>query len=179
MLDIVISERELWDEEKEEFVTVKEQHLILEHSLVSISKWEAKWHKSFLSGPKKTTEEIIDYIRCMTITQNVKPEVYQCLTNENITQINSYIKDSMTATFFSEDNEPKRHRIITSEVIYCWMITLNIPIDFQRWHLNRLLTLIRVCNIENQPKKKRNQKQILDRNAKLNEARRKKFNTRG
>ena len=175
--------REDYNEETNEFVytTVMEaQTLQLEHSLVSISKWESKWCKAFLTNKEKTHEETIDYIRCMTITQNVKPEVYQHLTQDNIMQIKKYIEAPMTATYFSEDKNVRPSReLVTSELIYYWMIALNVPIKFEKWHINRLLTQIRVCNIKSQPPKKRSRKEIISRNAALNEARRKQFNTKG
>ena len=180
MLQITIPAVELWDERKQEFVTTKEQTLQLEHSLVSISKWESKWCKPFLSKQEKTFEETLDYIKCMTITPNVDPEVYNYLTNKNIEEINNYINAPMTATYFSDDKtvKPSREQI-TAELIYYWMIALNIPFECQNWHLNRLLTLIKVCNIKNQPPKKISKKEIMRRNAALNAARRKQLNTKG
>lgn len=180
MLQITILSTELWDEQKEEFVYTKEKTLQLEHSLVSISKWESKWNKSFLSSKEKTTEEIIDYIRCMTITQNVDPEIYTRLSNRTIQQIYDYINAPMTATVFSDTGRKGGNRdVITSELIYYWMIALNIPFECQKWHLNRLLTLIRVCEIKNAPPKKMSKRETMSRNAALNAARRKKYNTKG
>ena len=180
MLRITIPAEEFWDEVNEEFIYTKEQTLQLEHSLVSLSKWESKWCKAFLTKQEKTFEETLDYIKCMTITQNVDPEVYNYLTNKNIEEINNYINAPMTATYFSDDKtvKPSREQI-TAELIYYWMIALNIPFECQKWHLNRLLTLIKVCNIKNQPPKKRSRKEIMSRNAALNAARRKRLNTKG
>ena len=170
-----------FDEKTQTFVDPVYYPLQLEHSLVSLSKWESKWHKSFLSNPNKTDEEIMDYIRCMTITQNVKPEIYEKLSVDNIKQINAYLENSMTATYFSEDKSKKgsQRESVTSELIYYWMIALNIPFKCEKWHLNRLLTLIRVCNLKNTPPKKRSKKDILSRNAALNQARRQQLNTKG
>lgn len=180
MLQIKIPAREGWDSKKEEFVNVsEEQTLQLEHSLVSISKWESKWCKPFLSKQEKTYEETLDYIRCMTITQNVKEDVYNHLTKENIDSINEYISAPMTATTFTDKQAGISRETITSELVYYWMITLNIPMECQKWHINRLLTLIRVCNIKNTPPKKMNKRDIASRYASLNAARRKQFNTRG
>lgn len=169
-----------WDEEKNEFVEPKVQVLQLEHSLVSLSKWESKWCKPFLSKTPKTSEETMDYIKFMTITQNVKPEVYERLTQSNIDEINRYIESPMTATTFVEDKNGKSSReIITSELIYYWMVALQIPFECQKWHLNRLITLIRVCNIKNAPPKKMSKRDIMSRNAALNAARRKQLNSKG
>lgn len=179
MLKITIPGLELYDEEKEEFVYLKDQELQLEHSLVSISKWESKWHKPFLDDKDKTIEEIVDYIKCMTITQNVKPDIYNRLTESNIDEINEYIKNTMTATTFSDDNKTSKKEIITSEVIYYWMIACNIPFECQKWHINRLLTLIKVCAIKNAPPKKMSKNEIVSRNRALNEARKKKLHTKG
>lgn len=180
MLQIVIPGQEFWDEQKQEFINTKEQVLQLEHSLISLSKWEAKWCKVFLSKQEKTQEETIDYIKCMTITPNVDPEVYSHLTRENIKEIEDYIAAPMTATYFSSDNAGKSSREqVTSELIYYWMIALNIPFECQKWHLNRLLTLIKVCNIKNQPPKKMSKREIMSRNAALNAARRQQLNTKG
>lgn len=181
MLQITIQlSPEGWDEEKQEFVEPKTQVLQLEHSLVSVSKWESKWCKSFLSNPEKSIEETIDYIRCMTITQNVDPEVYKHLSNENIIEINKYIEAPMTATYFNNNKNNKGGKeTITSELIYYWMIALNIPFECQKWHLNRLITLVRVCQIKNTPPKKMSRGEIMSRNAALNASRRKQMNTKG
>lgn len=171
---------EEWDEKTEQFVQSKVQILQLEHSLVSLSKWESKWHKPFLSRNNLTIEETLDYIKCMTLTQNVDPDVYNHITQSNIDEIVAYINDSMTATTFRDDNSKKHsNEIVTSELIYYWMIALQIPMKCEKWHLNRLLTLVKVCNIKNQPPKKANKREIMSRNAALNAARRKQMNTRG
>lgn len=171
---------EIFDDEKQEFVTPDTKILQLEHSLISLSKWESKWCKPFFGKEEKTPEETIDYIKCMTITQNVNDEVYTHLTRDNIMQVNKYIEAPMTATTFSKSKNGKGSReIVTSELIYYWMITLNIPSEYQKWHLNRLLTLIQVCNVKNEPAKKMSNKEIMNRNRALNAARKKKLNTRG
>ena len=180
MLTIKVSGKEQWNERTEEFISGKDQVLTLEHSLVSLSKWESKWNKPFLSKKEKTYEETVDYIRCMTLTQNVDPIVYVCLSPENIKEVNNYISLPMTATTFYEEQNGKTSReTVTAELIYYWMISLNIPFECQKWHLNRLLTLIRVCSIKNQPSKKMSRREILNRNAALNAARRKQLNSTG
>lgn len=180
MLRITIPAQELWDSDKQEFIYTKEQVLQLEHSLVSVSKWEAKWCKTFLSKKEKTYEETVDYIKCMTITQNVNPDVYNYLTEENMKEINNYISAPMTATWFSDERTGSaNNEQVTSELIYYWMIALNVPFECQKWHLNRLLTLIRVCNIKNKPPKKMSKSEIMSRNAALNAARRKQLGTKG
>lgn len=169
-----------WDEEKQEFVPPEEQILTLEHSLISLSKWESNWCKPFYSKKDKTNEEIIDYVKCMTLTRNVDPDVYNHLTSDNLTQIYKYIEAPMTATTFSNTNTGKKNReIVTSELIYYWMISLNIPSDYEKWHLNRLVTLIEVCSIKNAPPKKRSKSEIMRQNAALNAARRQQLNTKG
>ncbi len=181
MLKITVPETEFWDEIHEEFVYKKEQTLQLEHSLVSLSKWESKWNKAFLGKQEKTEEEIVDYVRCMTITQNVDPEVYYRLSAENYKEINAYIEAPMTATCFYEGKQQgKNYDTVTSELIYYWMISYNIPVDIcQKWHLNRLLTLIRVCNVKNAPPKKRGKREMLNRQAAINAANRKRFGSKG
>lgn len=181
MLQIILPAIEQWDELKEEFVTAKKElTLELEHSLVSLSKWESRWKKAFLSKRDKSYEETIDYIKCMTITKNVPPDAYQRLTMANVKEINDYINDSMTATYIHEDSggAPGKDQI-TAELIYFWMITLNIPFECKTWHLNRLLTLIRLCSAKNQPPKKRNARDTMSQYAALNAARRNKLNTKG
>lgn len=180
MLTIEIPATEKFDEIKGEFIYAKEQTLQLEHSLISISKWESKWCKAFLGKAEKTPEEIIDYIKCMSLNQNVDDGVYSCITKENLNAINEYISAPMTATYFSEDKHGRGGReVVTSELIYYWMIALNIPFECQKWHLNRLLTLIRVCNIKNAPPKKMSRRELASRNARLNAARRQQLNTNG
>ena len=169
-----------WDEERQEFVDPQVKTLQLEHSLVSISKWESKWHKAFLSKKDKTEEEIFDYIKCMTLTQNVDPLVYDHLTVDNVNQIKAYIEDPMTATVINTNSSDKSNKeTVTSELIYYWMIALNIPSEYQKWHINRLLKLIEVCNVKNSPPKKRSKSDIMRSNAALNAARRKQLGTRG
>lgn len=170
-----------WDEAKQEFVESRTQALQLEHSLISLSKWESKWHKPFLSTKEMTDEETLDYIKCMTLTKNVKPDVYNHITRENMNDVVNYIGDPMTATTFYKDDKGTNNReTVTSELIYYWMIASNIPFDpCQKWHLNRLITLIRVCGIKNTPPKKRSRREIMSRNAALNAARRQQMNSKG
>lgn len=184
MLELLVKKNELFNSDTNEFVTVsKDTLLCLEHSLVSISKWESKWHKSFLSKEKKTNEEIIDYIKCMTITQNVPDEVYACLTNDNFMKVNAYIENSMSATTFGnyrKNTQGASKETLTSELIYYWMISYNIPFECQKWHLNRLLTLIRICNIKNNTSNNKMSKtDIASSNAALNAARKAKLHTKG
>ncbi len=183
MLQLTVLGREYWDEKTNEFITTKDVTLSLEHSLVSISKWESKWHKPFISDKNKTNDEMFDYIRCMTITQNVDSKVYYRFTNENISQIKEYIEDTSTATWFSEaPNAPKstqKKEQITSELVYYWMTAFQIPFECEKWHFNRLMTLIRICNIKNKPPKKQNKRDIMRNNASLNAARRNSLGTSG
>lgn len=180
MLTITIPAREMFDEKTQTFFNCKEQKLQLEHSLVSLSKWESKWCKPFLTKEEKTLEEIIDYVKCMTITQNVDPNVYNNLSSANVKEINDYIAAPMTATTFGDNKQSGRSKeITTAELIYYWMISFNIPMECQKWHLNKLLTLIRVCNIKNTPPKKSSKRDIMNRYASLNAARRQQLNTKG
>lgn len=179
MLTITVPARELFNDRTNEFIYTKAHTLQLEHSLVSISKWESKWHKPFLTKETKTEEEMRDYIRCMTITQNVDPSVYLGLSRNNLIQIKQYIDDTMTATTFNDKNKKQNHQVITSELIYYWMVSLNIPFECQKWHLNRLLTLIHICDIKNTPAKKMSRRDVMSRNTSLNAARRAKLGTRG
>ena len=185
MLTITVPSMRLWHTKKEEFIYTKECTLNLEHSLVSISKWEAKWHVPFLSDEKKTNAQTIDYIKFMTLTQNVDDLVYEALTKENLEKITNYIENTMTATWFSEPKNkppgPVKKEVITSELIYYWMIALEIPFECQKWHLNRLLVLVKVCNAKAKAanQKKSNKKATLSNNAELNAARRKALGTSG
>lgn len=180
MLQITIPAGELWDEEIEEFIYVKGQTLKFEHSLVSVSKWEAKWEKSFFGKEKRTPEETIDYIKCMLLTPNVDDRVLNRLSIKDIQKINEYIEAPMTATTINDpDSKKGGGSVLTSELIYYNMIALNIPFECQKWHLNRLLTLIRVCDIKNRPPKKMSTRDVRQQYAAITAARRKKYNTRG
>lgn len=180
MLTITIPPDELYDERTNKFIEIKETTLQLEHSLVSISKWESKWHKIFLDEKvEKTEEEIIDYFKCMTLTQNVNPYVYYALKKDTIEKINNYIKNPMTATKFNEENlkkmsmgKPRNDEKMSSELIYYWMVSAQIPFECQKWHLNRLLTLIRICGIKNQPPKKMSKSDLANKYRNVNAARR-------
>lgn len=179
MLTIIVPGSELWDEENEIYIYTKETKLNLEHSLLSMSRWEARWKKSFLSSDDKTIEEVIDYIKCMTLNKNIDPKVYSSLTSQNINDIISYINDEQSATTVNLPSRGPSRRIVTTEVVYYWMIAFNIPHEYERWHFSRLLKLIEVCSAYSSPQKKMGKKELLDRNAKLNAARRSKFNTKG
>ena len=180
MLQISVPDREYYDEIHEIFVTVPGIVLELEHSLFSISKWEAKWGKAFLGKQVKTNEEMFDYIRCMTLNKNVNPMTYSSLSQSDIQKIKDYIEAKMCATCLPQRDEGSSRDTITAELIYYWMIALQIPFECQYWHLNRLLTLIQVCNIKNNPDKhKINRSEALRRRAALNAERRAKYHTRG
>ena len=184
MLQIIVpaTEYELFDENTYEFINVKtkEQVLQLEHSLISLSKWESKWCKPFLTKEQKTKEETLDYIRCMTLN-SVSPDVYKHLTKENLEEIEKYINAPMTATTVNDGESRSKvgGEQVTSELVYYWMVALNIPFECQKWHLNRLIMLIRVCNVKNKPPRKMSKREIMSRNAALNAKRRQKHNTRG
>lgn len=182
MFQVEIPKQEYFDETTSRFVSFEATSFQIEHSLISLSKWESKWNKPFLDSKAKTPEELIDYIRCMTLTKNVDPLVYLNIPEDILKAINSYIEAPMTATWFSDDkakNKRRSREIITAEIVYYWMIALNIPFECQKWHLNRLLTLIRVCSIKNAPAKKMKNRDILRNNAKLNAARRHSMNSKG
>jgi len=182
-IEIVIPAVDLFDEDKNKFMETDERKIEIEHSLVSLSKWEQKWKLPFLGNKNITTEQTIDYIKCMCLTPDVPAEAFAAIAYapDVFKQVNDYITDSMTATWFSERG-PKHtsSEALTSEVIYYWLVALTIPFETQYWHLNRLLTLIRVTNIKNDPKKKlmplaEQQQQQRD----LNAERRAKMGTKG
>lgn len=181
MLEILVKGFEEYNEETNEVIVNKDTVLKLEHSLISLARWESKWHKPFLEDmDKRTREEDLDYIRCMTISQNIDSNVYRHLSLKNMIEIRNYLDDTMTATWFNDKQMPKsKQKAVTAELIYYWMISLQIPFECEKWHLNRLLTLIRVCNIENSPKKKMRKGDIYKQNRSLNEARRRSMGTRG
>ena len=180
MLTIIVPARESFDPITETFFETKEQKLELEHSLLSIAKWESKWGKAFLDkNTQKTVEESRDYIRCMTITQNVKPETYYALTDDNYREIAEYMEAPMTATWINTSNQSPSREIVTAEVLYYYMVALQIPFTCEKWHFNRLITLIRVCSEKNKPPKKMGRKAIMTQNQALNAARRAMTGSKG
>lgn len=179
MLEIPIPKGKVFNNDTQMFYDVPSCTLKLEHSLISVSKWESRWHKSFLSIKDKTSEMTIDYIRCMEISKNIDPIVYYALTPKDISEITAYIEDPMTATTFNEPKRAPSRKIVTSEQIYYWMFSYSIPKECEQWHLNRLLTLIHIFELESQPKKKMSRSAILKQNAALNDARLARLHTRG
>ena len=180
MLEIKIEDTELYDENNEMFIHVKPCTLRLEHSLVSISKWESKWKKPFLDKKDKTVEESLSYIECMTLNQNVDPVVYKCITPAQMKAIDEYISDNKTATWFSDSaKETPSREIVTSELIYYWMASYQIPFETQKWHFSRLMTLIRIFGVKNKDPKKMSRNEILSRNRALNASRRARLKTKG
>ena len=181
MLTIVVPPAEFFDEAKQEFVYTEAVTLHLEHSLVTLSKWESKWGIPFLSNKPRSDEEAIDYVRCMCLTPNVSDDVFHRLSRANNEQIADYIQAKMTATWFKEmpGQGPPSREVITSEIIYYWMVTLSIAKEYEDWHLNRLLTLIRVINEKNKPKKKMPKADAAQQRHALNEARKQQLGSTG
>lgn len=184
MLEIQIKKQRLLDNETNEIINIPETALQLEHSLISLKKWESKWHKAFLDKTKdKTKEELLDYIRCMTINKGkIDQSVYYAMDKDDLEKVVKYIEDPMTACKFNDgllgaSKSPGEY--ITNETIYYWMISLGIPVEFQKWHLAQLLTLIKFVSVKNAPKKKMSAKEAARQRAMLNAERRAKFNTRG
>lgn len=182
MLEIEIPEEDLYDEATRTFITVKATKLRFEHSLVSISKWESKWKKPFpflniknnSSRVEITDDEMTDYLKCMCLTQNVDPDIFKYIHGAVLKQITDYMTDSRTATWFNEKNRPGgKNKVVTSELVYFWMTNFGIWKECEKWHINRLLTLIHVCSAENAPKKKMSKAETYDRQRALNQARRK------
>jgi len=183
-LEINVEGTKLWNETTEEFIDVPGAKLKLSHSLISISKWESRHKKAFMKEGEKTFEETLDYIRCMTINGPFPDTVYMGLTDSDILRIKEYIDDPMTATWFSDiqaGTQIKKigHETVTSELVYYWMLSFNIPVEFEKWHFNRLMTLIKICSIKNQPEKKMSRQEILARNRALNAERRARLHSRG
>ena len=183
-LQIVIPEQDFYDARLNRFVTIKYTKMELEHSLISISKWEAKWHKPYMSRAPKTSEEDLDYIRCMCITKNVDPNVFAAIDRKTKQRIMAYIVDSQTGTTFPNQQKRPSRETMTNEVIYFWMTYYNIPFDpCAKWHLNHLLTLIEVCGIKNQAANSKSKRpmsrEALSQRAALNAQRRARYNTRG
>lgn len=179
MLKITITKKELFNEATNEFINIPETTLSLEHSLVSISKWESKYCKSFFSREQKSDIETLDYIKCMTINTNISDDVYFGLSTENLKDIKSYIDSPMTATTVRETSRSGGRELLTSELIYYYMIALGIPFECQKWHINRLLMLIKVCNAKNGGQKKMTKAEQIAQYRSLNQARRAALNTKG
>lgn len=172
---------DFFDESTEEFISFKGCRFKIEHSLVSLAKWESKWKVPFLHT-QLTRAQWIDYVRCMTITQNVDPLTYRVISNPLLKEIQDYVNESQTATTIKDNtpNRPRKKEIVTAEIIYFWMLSYQVPVEFEKWHLSRLLTLIEVCAIKNDTSsRKMSKSDILKQNNKLNAARRAAHHSRG
>lgn len=180
MLTLCIPSCELWDERTETFLTFNGTTIECEHSLASLADWESFWCKPFLTKEPKSRDETIDYIMRMCRTKNVPEHTFEFISDKNIAQVNAYIDAPMTAAWFSEGKKSKKSsEQVTAETIYYWMISLGIPTEYQYWHLNRLLALIRFCNIKNQPEKKRSISEAAQDFSAINKARRAALNSKG
>lgn len=178
-LQLYVNGTELYDSASRMFIQVKPQKLILEHSLISLSKWEAKHHKMWLETKNKTGEELLDYIRCMTINSGVPETTYYALTSENLNDILSYMDDPMTASSVYSPKTKSHSEPISSELIYYWMIQYGIPFDCEKWHINRLLMLINICSRKNTPLSKADKKAMDQRRAAINAQRKAMLHTKG
>jgi hypothetical protein len=180
MLTIVVGSTDSFNEETSEFTNIGGEILRLEHSLVSLSKWESIHEKPFLGTTSKTSEEILSYVKCMLLSENPPEKYLSRLSKENFEQINTYIDAKMTATWFSQaPGAPETREIITSELIYYWMTVFNIPFECETWHLNRLFTLIRICNIKSSKPKKMSRADVAARNRELNAQRKAQLGSKG
>lgn len=183
MLELKIPEiSELWDEKNQCFASVRAQTIQMEHSLIAISKWESKWHLPFLEEVRwnrLNREQLLDYIKCMTITHNVDDLVFRSLQAPQIEEITNYINDPATATTFSNENSAPNFEIMTSEIIYWEMVALGIWKECEKWNINRLVTLIHVCNNKNKKGQAMPKSKIQSQNAMVNAMRRRRFHTRG
>jgi hypothetical protein len=179
MLNLLIEAAEFYDETTETFQTVDAVELTLEHSLVSLSKWESWLKKPFLSKDEKSTHEIRLYTEAM-ITSDYPPNIVSRFSQENMAAVHAYIDSSESATTFGVMPEAKgRGEVVTSELIYYWMVAFTIPFECQTWHLNRLFSLIRICNLKNSKPKKMSRQELAARNHALNEKRKAQLNTSG
>ena len=178
MLQLTVPAARYFDERTEEFVEYPSVSLKLEHSLISISKWESKWHKSFLNSESYTREEFLDYVRCMSLDPNTTYSSIVRIGNRELAIIKKYINEPMTATTFHNRKKSSTRATVTAEIIYYWMINFDIPFECEKWHINRLLTLIEVCSIKQNPTKMSKQDAAMMR-AMANESRRKKLGTKG
>ena len=179
MLEIELPGGEFYDEAKNEFIELEGKKIQLEHSLISISKWESKWKKPFFEKGNLTSESFLDYILCMCMTKNVTLKDINYLSKGSLDRISDYMNEQRTATWFRDKNSSS-HEIITSEVLYYQMFSLGIPIECEKWHISRLLTLIRVFAAKDpNNKQKMGRRDIMAQNHALNEARKKKYKTKG
>lgn len=180
MLTITVPGLEVYDEETETFSTIGDIQLQFEHSLLSLSKWESEYQKPFLGKEEKTAEELLGYVKAMIVTPNFPPDIFSKLTQKNLDEINDYINSKQSATTFGQMPETKgRGETITSELIYYWMVAFNIPFEVETWHLNRLFSLIRICNVKQSKPKKIPKNQIAARNRELNAQRKQQLGTSG
>ena len=173
MLTITVPGIDFWDSEREIFIVRDEFVLELEHSLVTLSKWEQKYEKPYLGPEKHSTEEVLGYVAAMAVTQDLSPEVLVRLSEDNFVEISEYINKKASGTFFSDVMPGKRSsEIITSELIYYWLSAFHIDFNpVENWHLTRLFNLLRVASVKNAPEKKRSRASIAQEQKALNEQR--------
>lgn len=180
MLTIVIEGEESFNNEEQTFETLNDVVIELEHSLLSVSKWESKFQKPFLAAGKKTSEELFEYLKAMVVTPSIDLDVLYSCSQKNLDTIQEYIDSSQSATTFGV--MPERQglgEVITSELIYYWIVAFKIPFECQTWHLNRLFALIRICNIKNSKPKPMSRMELAQRNRELNAKRRAELGTTG
>lgn len=184
MIEVTIPEQTKFNEDTNEFIHIKETTLKLEHSLLSVKKWESKWHVPFLGKNEKTLDEYLSYISCMTLNrEKIDPNVYRCISQETFLAIIDYIQDKMTATWFNNNDRigasNRSGEVVTAEIIYYWMISYRVPVEFEKWHLNQLLTFLKVIHIKSGGEKKMDKKEAAAIRRKMNQERRAKYKTKG
>lgn len=148
---------ELFDEETNTFLHPVGKKLHLEHSLLSISKWEAEWEIPFLNTDK-TSEQSLSYIKCCVLDDDFDELLLNTLSDKNILDFNAYLSKGMTAKKIIDlrsslsqkrkSRRPASQKALTSEDIYYSMIQFHVWKECEEWPLQRLLSLLQLCSLK-------------------------------
>lgn len=180
MITIHFEEMEYYDEQLNRFYTLPPKVVNFEYSLAAVAEWEAIWKIPLLNTELGVDSDMfLSLAMCMSDDRELL-EYY--LDDTEKAELHKYLSDSQTATTINSSqngNTTGRGKVYTAEEIYALMFMNGIPIEWESRNLNRLLVILRIISIYQNPPKKMSQQDVMKQNARLNRERKNKYKTKG